>query len=225
MRGSLFVFAVASVLVSACGGAGASGPTPEAPKAVETTSAITTRAEPVDGSRLKEAKLANADAAAKNFSWNEQPSFEGLAQGASFGVIGDEPFVINDIEIQVSEQAGTWSFRARGGESGILGPSITTQGAPVAGKSYSAPMGTNAGYFQAPRPGRSLGTKDFAETVDLSSDNAYVIEITKMNLSADGKTGTASGRFVTMFKDSGADFPAMRAAGTFVDAPVRVWKK
>jgi len=170
--------------------------------------------------------INKAEAASKAFAWSDKASFEGLPQSGTFGTIGDETFAVSEVEIQVSEQAGTWTFRARGADSGILGPSITTKGAPAAGQSYSAPMGSNEGvYFQTPRPGRSVGTKDFSDTVDLTTDSAYAIEIATMTLSADGKTGTASGRFVTMFKDAGSDFPAMRAAGNFKNATVRVWKK
>ena len=226
MRGSLVVFATASILVSACGGA-ASNSAPETPKPTQITAAVTPRSgEPTDSASLKASNVAKAEAASKAFAWSDKASFEGLPQSGTFGTIGDETFAVSEVEIQVSEQAGTWTFRARGADSGILGPSITTKGAPAAGQSYSAPMGSNEGvYFQTPRPGRSVGTKDFSDTVDLTTDSAYAIEIATMTLSADGKTGTASGRFVTMFKDAGSDFPAMRAAGNFKNATVRVWKK
>ena len=225
MKGSLIVgFAsVLSLAALACGG---SQPAVEAPTSkTETRSAVAPASGPRDQTSLRASMATQAEAAAKALEWTDKPAIAAALQ-AAFGAIGDGAFAITSVEIQISEAAGNWTFRARGGDSGILGPSITIAGAPATGQAYNAPMGNNAGaYFQAPRAGRAIGTKDFAETIDLTGESAYSVEITKLTIAADGKTGTATGRFVYMQKESGADFPAMRAAGTFDNATVRVWKK
>ncbi len=234
---------IALALTMACGNSTTQKPAEE-PKMTETTSAqadmpsqTVQSAEPIaDAPSTKESVAKNeeaqahslammrADDFAKTFKWSETPSFGKLPESSPVGAVGDKAFIIDEVRIAIDEPRGTWDFEARGGESQVLGLSVALKGAPKSGGKYVAKMGTNRGYFQAPQVGKAISTTEFSDTISVNGENAYNIEITKLTLDKGGKTGKASGRFVSVYKAEG-DYPAMWAAGQFHDAKVVITKK
>jgi hypothetical protein len=202
-------------------------PTPEAPsspavvaaqKAPEAQSeasvAAADTAREVNEPVADDAETLKAKGFARQFQWTKTPSLRMAPKDAVVAGVGDEGFVAS-VRIDVDKTSKRWTLAAMSPGSASLGPSITVRAAMPKAGTYAAKYGDHDGsWFQAPKPGQKAATEN------VNSKCSYTLEIKKVTLSKDGQSGTASGRFVTVFDN--VDGPKLWAAGTFTDAPIAI---
>lgn len=229
------LFLVAACAAAACGGqpppaspASATEAQPNATPAPSAAGSAATAPQPASssaapagdtassGAAAADPNLAKATAFAKTFQVTDAPSLGSAPKDGIYGGVGDHAFVIEKVEIWIDH--GNFSVRAFSDDaSGGLGADFTIKGKPAA-KKYSATLGAHEGYFQTPKEGKTVATK-FEDTTSYNGENAWTLELTKVSIPKDKSRGTASGRFVVVFKGDDR-FKPMWAAGTFTDAEI-----